>query len=86
MSRPVTFRKLNIFWWDFLQNISTRSEKHESGLTRDIPAPWREVYTQKVTKQTHKFDEIQKIFKTEIIFRCLVAFLAARLLHNIHVI
>ena len=61
-------------------------EKHESGLTRDIPALWREVSTKKVTKQTHKFDKIQKIFKTEINFRCLVAFSAARLLHNIHVI
>ena len=47
----ITFRKLNIFRWGFFLKISTLSENHESELTRDIPAPWREVSAIKVVKQ-----------------------------------
>ena len=52
--KPVTFRKLNIFWYIFFRNISTWAENHESRLTHDITAPSREVSTKKVVKQKNQ--------------------------------
>ena len=51
-----------IFRWDFFKTISTRSENSISGLTRDIPAPWKEVSTKKVVKLNLKKLIFEKIW------------------------
>ena len=62
----ITFLKLNIFWRDFFQKISTLCETHESGDFQDILALSGGVYSPKQWSSKIGIFRFIKILRTQI--------------------
>ena len=66
---PVTFRKINIFLWEFFKTISTRSENTISGVFQTCSATSKKLWTIKVVKQKRKYHFFHEIKKANLQFR-----------------